>query len=277
VRKGELSTAALAAAFGIVIFIAVRPTSPVLVRVGIPIGCLALAVFLVLRAITGGDRLTRDLRRPRVDSIEGPISKHSTSTTSSGSSASTYYLIVAGQPFEVGSHAYQAAPDAGFVRLYFLSISRHVVNLEQLPARSLPEGTTPQAVFQEYRQAMRSHDRAKLDEVRAEMAGTVNALQGGLSHDVAPPPDDRRDQRPLQDAIVGTWNNGPVTVVFGPEGTFSITLLRANQRSGRWSVDGNGQLVANLGGRGQATDAWIVGDQLTVSLGGSAFTLNRAS
>ena len=35
---------------------------------------------------------------------------------------------------------YRAAPDAGIVRLYYLPASRHVVNLERLPDRTLAEG-----------------------------------------------------------------------------------------------------------------------------------------
>jgi hypothetical protein len=277
VRKRELTAAVFSAAVGIFLFIAVRPSSPVLVRVVIPIGLLALAVFLVLRALTGEDRLTRDLRNPRVESLEGPISKHAVSSESGSSSSTTHYLTVAGERFKVGTHAYHAAPDAGFVRIYFLPLSRHVVNLEQLPDRALPEGSTPQTIFQDFKQAIRSHDRTQLDEFRAELAGTAHAMQAGISHDAAPPPEERRDQRPLAEAIQGTWSNGPITVIFTGSGTFSITMLGANQRSGRWSVDGNGKLVADFAGREQTTDAWIVDDQLTVSLGGSAITLKRAS
>jgi hypothetical protein len=124
---------------------------------------------------------------------------------------------------------------------------------------------------------MHSHDRAQIDEVRAQVAGTEHALNAAISHDVAPPPDANRDQRPLADAIQGTWSNGPVTVVFSEDGAFSITMMGANEQDGRWSVDGNGKLVADFGGREQATDAWIVGDQLTVSLGGEAITLKRTA
>jgi hypothetical protein len=224
--------------------------------------------------------LTRDLRNPRVESLEGPISKHVVHTSSQGTDSrgtTTHYLTVAGKRFEVGPHAYQAAPDAGFVRIYFLSISRHVVNLEHLPDRGLPEGTTPQALMQEFGQALRSRDRAQLDEVRAEMAGTAHAMEAAISHDAVPPPESSRDQRPLGEAIQGTWSNGPIKAVFSEDGTFRITILGANEQSGRWSVDGNGKLVANFAGRARATDAWITGDQLTVSLGGSVVTLTRAS
>jgi hypothetical protein len=92
-----------------------------------------------------------------------------------------------------------------------------------------------------------------------------------------PPPRESRDQRPLAEAIQGTWSNGPVTVVFSGSGTFTVTILGANAQSGHWSVDGDGKLVADLGGHRGETDAWIVGDQLTVSLGDRAFTLNRTS
>jgi hypothetical protein len=277
VRKGELSAALFAATFGIFLFIAARPSSPALVRVVIPIGLLAVAAFLLLRALTGEDRLTRDLRSPRVESLEGPISRHIDTTHSRSASLNDYYLDVAGQRFKVGPHAYDAAPDAGYVRIYFLPISRHVVNLEHLPDRSLPEGTTVKTLAQELKQAVHSHDRAQIDELRAEMAGTGHAVNATISHDAVPPPEANQDQRPLADAIQGTWSNGPVTAVFSEDGSFSVTILGANEQDGHWSVDGNGKLVADFRGREQATDAWIAGGQLTVSLGGDAITLKRQS
>lgn len=277
VRKSELTAAAFLAAFGLFIFVAVRPSSPALIKLGVPIVCVVIAAVLLARAVTGADRLTRDLRRPRIDSLEGPISKHVVTTSSRGSSSSKHYLDVAGQRFHVWRPAYEAAPEAGFVRIYFLSISRHVVNLEQLPDRSLPEGTTPQAMMQTFKQALSSHDEAKVDAVRAEMAGTEHAMMAGVSHDAVPPPAESRDQRPLQETIQGTWSNGPITVVFSSDGTFAITMLGANERAGNWSVDGDGKLVADFDGRQQATDAWIAGDQLTVSLGGDAITLKRVT
>lgn len=276
VRKSELTVAVFAAALGVFLFFAVKPSSPVLVRVVIPIGCLVLAAVLLLRAITGEDSVTRDLRHPDVESLEGPISKHMVST-GSHNAPPNYYLTVAGQRFAVGTHAYHAAPEAGFVRIYFLPSSRHVVNLERLPDRSLPEGTTPQGVMQQFAQAMRSHDRAWIDEVRAEMTGTQNAMMAGISHDASPPPEESRDQRPLGEAIQGTWSDGPIKAVFSADGTLSITMMGANERSGHWSVDGDGKLVTDLVGQDRATDAWIVGDRLTVSLGGQAITLKRES
>ena len=123
-----------------------------------------------------------------------------------------------------------------------------MVNLEHLPDHSLPEGTTPKTLIHEFKQALSSHDRAKIDEVRAEMAGTGNALKAGISHDAMPPPPDRRDQRPLAGAILGTRSDGPLTVTFSRAGAFRLTMLGANERTGRWSVDGDGKLVADLGG-----------------------------
>lgn len=277
-RKSELSAALFCVALGIFLFIAIKPSAPVLERVGIPVGLLAVAVFLFLRAITGGDRLTRDLRRPRVESLEGPISRHTVTSDSEGSSSTSHYLDVAGKRFAVGRAAYQAAPDAGFVCIYFLPISRHVVNLERLPDRTLPAGTTVQTLAQQFKQTLRPGSEAKRDEIRAELAGTANAMKVGFSSEAAaPPPAGNRDQRPLAEAIQGAWSNGAITATFSENGTFSITMPLGNARSGHWSVDGNGKLVADLAGRNQATDAWIVGNQLTVSLGGSAITLQRVS
>jgi hypothetical protein len=279
--RSEQTAAFLSAAFGVIVYIAVRPSAPVLVREWLPIGCLALAAILLLHSLTGSDKLSRDLRHPRVESLEGPISRQIVNIDSVGTygnhgGGENYYLTVAGRRFEVGRQSYQAAPDAGIVRIYFLSISRHVVNLEQLPDRSLPDGSTPQTLFHEFKQVLLSRDRAKFDELRAEMAGTENAFRSGISHGAVPPSVDRRDRRPLAAAIRGTWSDGPVTVRFSEDGTFRLTILGANERSGHWSVDGDGRLVADFGGHDQATDAWIVGDQLTVSLGEDAITLQRA-
>jgi hypothetical protein len=131
---------------------------------------------------------------------------------------------------------------------------------------------------QQFKQAMRPGNEAKRDELRAEMAGTANAMKVGFSREgVVPPPAGSRDERPLAEAIQGAWSNGAVTVTFSENGTFSVRMPLGNEQSGRWSVDGNGKLVADFGGRHQATDAWIEGNQLTVSLGGSAMTLPRVS
>ena len=54
-------------------------------------------------------------------------------------------------------------------------------------------------------------------------------------------------------------------------------MLGSTQRSGHWSVNSDGKLVADIAGRDQATDAWVANDQLTVSLGGEAITLSRTS
>src|SRR5947209_4540990 len=223
-RKGELSFAALAVAIGFIVLVGARSSAPVLAHVGIPLVCVVIAIFLMVRALGGGDKLARDLRNPRVESLEGPISRRVRQVGSS-TSGESHYLTVAGRQFEVGRRAYAAAPDAGFVRIYFLSISGHVVNLENLPDRSLADGTTPQAMAQEYKQALHSHDRAQIDEVRAEMAGTAHAFQAAFSENVAPPPEESRDQRPLAEAIQGRWSNGPITADFSQNGTFSITIL----------------------------------------------------
>lgn len=163
------------------------------------------------------------------------------------------------------------------MRIFFLPISRHMVNLERLPDRPLPAGTTPQDVLQTVRAAMGSHDRAKIDEARAEMAALGNAMKPEISHDAAPPPAEQRDPRPLADALLGTWSSGMITVAFTNDGTFTMTMLGGHQRSGHWSVNREGKLVADLGGRDQAADAWIAEDQLTVSAEGTALTLKRAS
>jgi hypothetical protein len=95
---------------------------------------------------------------------------------------------------------------------------------------------------------------------------------------VGPPPaPDQRDQRPLAQAIVGTWAAGPFRVTFEPDGTVHA-LLGGREQRGHWSVDGSGRLHADaLGHRDEAGDAWVAGDALTISADGQGITLHRVT
>ena len=76
-RKSELSSAGFFVAGAVLFGFFASPTSSVILRVLLTIGCVAIAVFLVVRSITGGDALTRDLRRVQVQSVEGAIGRES--------------------------------------------------------------------------------------------------------------------------------------------------------------------------------------------------------
>src|SRR5436309_8810789 len=115
-RKSELSAAFGLLVGGIVLFVAAGPASSALPRLLIGIICVVFAAFLVARAATGGDALTRDLRREHVDTVEGALGKHIVTTYGGrGGSHDFHYFDVDGKSFEVSRTAYHAAPEAGIV------------------------------------------------------------------------------------------------------------------------------------------------------------------
>ena len=236
-----------------------------------------MAVVLAVWSRIGVDALTLDLRAKRVESVEGAIAKRQDfSQGRSSGQAYYYYLDVAGRSFRVGQTGYEAAPDAGFVKLYYLPRSHHVVNLERLPDRPLPAGTTPRDVIREVGTALRSHDQVARAEAFADMAALGNAFKAQTTQPAAPPPANLRDPRPLQQAILGTWQNTVMTVTFSRDGTVTATLPIGPERHGQWSVDAAGRLLADVTGHEQAVDAWVVGDKLTISAQGEGLTFTRS-
>lgn len=278
-RKGELQFAAVITVIGLLVWFAAGPAKYATVKPLIGIGCLIIAGFLVVRSFLGADSITADLRSGRVDSVEGAITKRITRSESRGSSMETHYFDVEGKRIEVSRAAYDAAPDAGFVRVYFLPRRKWLVNMERLPDRPMPGGAlgSPQEVVKSLATAMHSHNESAAAEARAQMAAMADALKSHRSDSPAPPPDAQRDPRPLEQAIVGTWSGGPMSLTFAPDGTVTSTLPAGGKRSGRWSVESNGKLESDVLGRAQVADAWVAGDQLTISAEGIGFSFTRVS
>jgi hypothetical protein len=249
------------------------PSAPVLARTGLTAGCLVFAAFFALRALTGNDALTEDLRHVQVLSAEGAIGKQ---RSGSGRTRATHWLYVGDQRFTVSLGTYQAAPDAGLVRLYYLARSRKIVNLERLPNAPLPTSVTPQAIAESLGAAQRSHDRRGMNEARAVLEAFQDRMNADVSESPAAPPPGARDPRPLADAIVGTWTSAWMTVTFSASGTLTVQLMGGATRTAHWSVDASGKLVADLTGERATADAWIVGDRLTIALDGKGLTFTRA-
>ena len=131
--------AALLAVTALVGVFAVSSLSPVLriAIVGVPLG---IAVSLILRVLTGADKaLGRDLRHGRVQAVTGAITKEQESAMDVDST-SVYILKVGDQRFTVAAMTFAAAPGSGQVRLYYLPVSRKVLNLE-----AFAEGTPTSA------------------------------------------------------------------------------------------------------------------------------------
>ena len=248
---------------------------PGVLRVPLAGICVVFAAVFLLRAIIGGDALSRDLRHMTVQSAEGPIGKHRGGST--GRSGRRAYLFDVGDgTFRAASRAsYDTAPDAGMVRVFFLPRSRRVVNLERLPDVAFAPGTTAQDVVASLGAAVRSHSRRDVNELRAKMAPVMDAVKAARDEPVTPPPLGARDPRPLEQAIVGTWRSPILTIAFQADGSVSATMLGGMQRRGRWSVDRAGRLISDVMGHQDAAQAWVVGDELTITADGTALTFTR--
>jgi hypothetical protein len=276
-RIGELQFAVGLTVAGLLIWFAPGPARYATTKPLIGIACIILAGFLVARSFIGADAVTRDLRNGRVDSAEGAISKWVQQSTGS-SAASTYYISVAGQRVHASRAAYDAAPEAGIVKIYFLPNGRSLVNLERLPDRPLPADamSDPMRALKDVARGIASHDSIQSAEARAEMAAIGNTLKAQVEGSPAAPPTGERDPRPLAEAIVGTWHNPMITLVFGGDGSLNIVTMGGRSRLGQWSVDGSGKLVSDAAGGREAADAWVAGNELTISMSGEAMKFEKA-
>jgi hypothetical protein len=125
--------------------------------------------------------------------------------------------------------------------------------------------------------SVRSHDPVRVAEARAELEAVKNAMQVERSSLATPPPAGERDPRPLAEAILGTWQTGPISMAFLPDGTTVVTVPGGRQHGGTWSIGSDGRLHIDASGRDQVTDAWVVGDVLTISQDGQGMAYRRAS
>ncbi len=221
-RQATIVAAVLFAAAVLVGFLA--PSTFALVwRIAIVGVALGIAVSLILRIITGGDRaLSQDLRHGRLESVTGPITKEQESAMDVDST-SVYFLKVGGERFVVTPLANQAAPGTGQVRLYYLPQSRKVVNLERLANGESPAGLA---------------------------------------------------QRPLQEAIVGSWRNNFANATFTSDGRVTASVM-GRRSAGEWSVDTEGRLHAEIAGRAEVAEASVSGNELRITLTGRVVTLHR--
>ncbi|HKV87341.1 MAG TPA: hypothetical protein VJT78_05030 [Candidatus Dormibacteraeota bacterium] len=273
-RGNELYFAVVCTILGLLVWFAPGPASYATTKPLVGIAFLVIAGALFVRAFLGADAMTRDVRNGRVESLEGAVTKWANTTHVKGSSSTTYHVKVGEVRAETNAQWYQSIPEAGMVRIYYLPVSHRLINLEQLADRPLPQGamTDPTVALRDAKQAFRGNADA-----RAELAAIGNAMKGQFSADGSPPPASARDSRPLAQAILGTWRNPMITLVFDADGTASMTSSMGGMRQqGHWSVDANGRLVADVAGATEGVDAWIVGGRLTVVMGGQSISLQRA-
>ncbi len=81
-------------------------------------------------------------------------------------------------------------------------------------------------------------------------------------------------QRPLQEAIVGSWRNNFANATFTSDGRVTASVM-GRRSAGEWSVDAEGRLHAEIAGRAEVAEASVSGDELRISLTGRVVTLIR--
>lgn len=277
-RRNELSIAALLVAVALMVTYFTSSTLSAVRREVFAGSALVVAAFLLVRSITGTDALTRDLQESRVESVEGAIGKR----LISGRRSSTYFVDVGNRSFRVGRARYDAAPQAGWVRAYYLPLSRTIVNLEERENASPPPDLTPQGVVEALGAMLLPGNRREANEARASIAHLAETLKTSLDRSPTPPAPEKRDPRPLADAIVGTWSNPILHVTFAADGLATMRIF-GREKTARWSVDSEGRLHAQISGpewsagqrADQSAEAWIADGRLTIVLDGRAMTFTR--
>jgi hypothetical protein len=271
-HRSSLNTAALLLAGTAILYFFASPTRSPALRAFLIVGCTVLAVVVAVRATTGADALTRDLRDSRVESTEGAIGKR---RMANGRARSTFYLEVGRTRFKVSRGTYNAAPDTGYIRLFYLPLSRKIVNYEGLPDPPVPTDLLPAHLLASARKAIVSGDRAERNEARAELGAIGHAFEAMVEPPSSPAAtDSARDPRPLAESIVGTWMSPVMRATFAADGKVTVSVF-GTERSGRWSVDAEGRLRSDITGQMGTAEAHVSGDRLSVTLGDRTVTLAR--
>jgi len=240
-------------------------------------GIAFLAGTAILLVGANLEPVNADVREGRVESVEGAIAKRLRQSRGPGGGSQFYYLDVGGRRLRASRVAFDAAPDAGYVRVYFLPRSGRVVNLEQLADPAIPTGSgAAQEIFQDFAQAVLSRDRIAIAEASAHVAALKHAFEGP-----PPPPSsdgsDRASSSHLRsDDLYGTWTNPMVTVTFRKNGIATMTpAFGAPRQDGHWSVDANGRLLTDASGTMEPVEAFFEGKRLTIVIDGQRVAFTR--
>jgi hypothetical protein len=272
-RQGMRSLALPVGAIGALLLLLSGPEANAVTRHLAGWGFLSAAAALILIA-PALDPLAADVRENRVDTVEGAIGKRRLQTSAHTRSV-LYYLLVGGRRLRTYRSAYEAAPDAGYVRAYYLPRTRKLVNLERLPNPSLPNGPEgARDMFGHMARALVSGDRAALAEARANAAGLFDAAE-----ELNRQPSDSASRRSAgsltREALVGRWTHPVVTVNLAEDGTATVTTIAGMMQAGHWSVDGHGRLLTDVTGTMAPTNAALDGGRLTIQLEGQRLTFTR--
>jgi hypothetical protein len=273
-RRTELYLAVGAVVIAVLLLTSSGPAVNAAFRPVVAAILVVAALVLAFRATLAPDSLSRDLAAGSVATVEGAVLR----SIRQGQKTEWFELQVAGQRFDVPHSVYNASPEAGYVRVYYLPRSKKVVNLEVLPNNAIaPElAANPQALAQAAFAGLGTHDSTKRAEALAEMAALKTSFDVGNVTAATPPPAGGAGSPPLAQAIVGSWRTGPIGVTFAADGTMTTSLPGGHNQAGRWSVDADGQLHAQFAGRDLAGAAWVAGDVLTIQEDGQGRQFQRA-
>ena len=187
-----------------------------------------------------------------------------------------YYLNIGGRQLQTYLSAYDAAPDAGYVRAYYLPRTRKLVNLERLPNPPLPTGPDEaRGLFSGMARAFATGNPVAFAEARANAAALLDAAQELIRE-----PSDAASGRVagglVREALVGRWTHPLVTVILAEDGTATVTTMLGATQAGHWSLDGHGRLLTDVTGTMAPTDAVLDGGSLTIQLEGRRLAFTRA-
>jgi hypothetical protein len=273
-RRSVRGVALPFAAIGAFLLLASGSAAKAAARTNGGIAFLGIAAMLVVAASV--EPVNADVREGRVESVAGAIAKRS--RYQSRAMQRSYYFYVGGRRLQALSRlSYDAAPDAGYVRVYFLPRSGRVVNLEQLADPPIPTGSgAAQEIVQDYARALGSLDRTKIAEASARVMALKHVVEGPPAHTTA---DGSHGSVGLNaDDLYGTWTNPMMTVAFSKNGLVTLTTaIGGIRREGRWSIDASGRLLTDATGALAPMEASLNGRQLTVTMEGQQVTFTRSS
>ncbi len=265
------------AAIGALLLFANGPAAKAVARTNTGLAFLAIAAALLVGPPL--EPVSADVREGRLESVEGAIAKRTTGLKGSGAGSRYYSIIVGGRRLRAHSRAsFDAAPDAGYVRVYFFPRSRRVVNLEQLPDPPIPTGSgAAQEIVQNFAHALISRDRTAIAEASAHMAALKHVVEGPPPDATASATDRARASRLQADDLYGTWANPILTISFMKNGIATMTpAFGGGRRDGHWSVDRNGRLVTDVSGSMEPIEASLEGGRLTIVFEGQRVAFTRS-
>ena len=276
-RRSAQGLALPFAAIGALVLIANGPPAKAVERQNTGLAFLAIAAALLV--VPPFEPVNADVREGRLESVEGAIAKRTTGLKGTGPGNRYYSIVVGGRQLRALSRAsFDAAPDAGYVRVYFLPRSCRVVNLEQLPDPPIPTGSgAAQEIALNFAQALISRDRTAIAEASAHVAALKHVVEGPPPAATGSPSDRAHGSRLQSEDLYGSWTNPVLTISFMKSGIATITpAFGGGRREGHWSVDRDGRLTTDISGTMEPIEASRDGDRLTIVFEGQRVTFTRS-